>query len=682
MSKWMARAGVFALFIVMCSFSSAAFAQDSTSLLSQYLDQSAASNKLPTGDGSISPVEQSVASALIDSVTGYNQTVTEFAQSSPDNSAWIAEAQQNIQNYNQKMEANATAPVDVRAQIISDAVAQYGQDVQTVTTQGTWDPRAQIISDAVAQYGQDIKTVQSSDTFDPRAAAISGAVAQYGQQLDTVQPPFDPRADAISKAVEQYGKSVEEINGQSGLSNQEKQAIKKTVKDTGNHYVDSTDSEYKELLKQHLQRLIDETLEDLPLDWVWPNEGIWVRKYGQGSMSGDCSGEGFGDNGGPDRDYYNEDDPGQQAQLCMSPSTGVVILDGNTFRWDRNGQPNTYITETSIDSYDNSSNQKVLSVIDDYNIDVVTTQTSGSCTVTNVVHYKLIIPGTTFGCSVNPEIHNVSDEMDQTPTDPTQDTQEPIVDPVIAGDYTVNWLPFDSSCPASLQPGFTQTTVTPISFDDVKWTINGQTYTLSGDGMRGEFSSYDGNLNLTLNRRFKDDFNVVWQASSDDHSQSCYAQGVAKLGTPTANQPNFQPPVQNDVPSDNNVGDVSSDGSSTSTDAPAALTTPPPAGDYTVSWKPMPGLACPSELQGKLPNFSKVTVSDVADDHFVLKTDSADYTIAMLPGASQWIFTQFGDDNSGVVISVGTVGGNSFSGTYSYFTPDGQACIMTIEATQ
>ena len=98
MSKWIARLSMFALFMVICSLSSAALAQDEVSVLSQYLDQTAASNNLPTGDGNISPVEQSLASTLIESATGYNQSLKDFAQSSPDNSAWIAQAQQNLQN--------------------------------------------------------------------------------------------------------------------------------------------------------------------------------------------------------------------------------------------------------------------------------------------------------------------------------------------------------------------------------------------------------------------------------------------------------------------------------------------------------------------------------------------------------------------------------------------------------
>lgn len=682
MAKWLARSGVFALFIVFFCLSSAALAQDQVSGLSQYLDQTAASNNLPTGDGNISAAEQSVASALIDTVTSYSDNVTSFAQSSPDNAAWITQAQQNLQNYNQEMAANANAPVDVRAQIISDAVAQYGQDVETVTASGTWDPRAQAISDAVAQYGQDIQTIQDSGSYDPRAAAISGAVAQYGQDLESVQPPFDPRAQAISDAVAQYGKDIEQINGQSGLTTPEKQAIKKTVKQTSDHYVEGMDSEYKELLKLHLQRLIDETMEDLPIDWVWPTEGLWHRTYTTGSQSGDCSGDGNGDNGGPDRDYTNENDPDQQAQLCISTTTGVVFLDGDTFRWDRSGQVNNYITETSIDSYDNTTRQKVMSVIDDYNIDVIVTNTTGSCTTTNVIHYKLIIDGATFGCSVNPQIYDINDELDQTPDDPTDDSENVIVDPITAGEYTVAWLPFDQGCAASVQPTFNSVTVTPTSFDDVKMIINGAPFRLDGDGMRGEFNSYGDHVYLTLNRRFVDDFNFVYQATSEDNSESCYAKGVLTLGTTDANQPNFQPPAQNTSSGSTNTGDVPAGNSGSSSDAPPAVTAAPPEGSYNVTFAPIPGIECPAELKDKLPTFTQATVSDVTDSHFVLGAGTDSYTIEMIPGASQWMFTQFADDNSGVVIAVNAVSGSTFSGTFTYFTPDSQMCFVTIEANQ
>jgi hypothetical protein len=676
MQKWLARSSMFAFLIVICSFSTA-LAQDQVSVLSQYLDQSAASNNLPTGDGNISPVERSVASALIDSVTGYDQTVTEFANSSPDNAAWITQAQQNLTNYNQQMAANANAPVDVRAQIISDAVAQYGQDVETVTVQGTWDPRAQIISDAVAQYGQDIETVQPPGKFDPRAQAISDAVAQYGKDIEPVtsQAPFDPRAQAISDAVAQYGKEVENNNGQSGLSQQEKQSIKKIVKDTSNHYVDSTDSEYKELIKQHLQRLIDNELEDLPIDWVWPEEGLWVRKFVSSSSSGCSNGDG-GDNGGPDRDYPDSD-PSQQAQLCMSAVAGLVILDGKTFRWDRSGQPNTYITETSFYG-DGESTQSVLSVVDDYNIDVVTTNTSGTCSSTSVIHYTLYAPGRMFGCSVNPEVHSVDDEMDQeNPNDSNQDSEEPIVEPIKSGEYSVWWLPFDSSCAASVKPTFDQMTITPTSFDDVKLIINGETFRVSGEGMRGEFNAYENNLYITLNRRFMDDFNLIWQTSNDDQSESCYAQGIVNLETAATSQPNYQPPAQNNSSGDLNTGNISSDsGSNGSVSAPTAA---PPEGDYSITWSPVPGIECPADLQDKLPNFTQAMVSNTADDHFILNTSTDSYMIELIPGASQWMFTKFNGDNSGVVIALSAVSGNTFTGTFTYFTPDSQMCFMNIE---
>lgn len=682
MGKWFARTGVFALLIIICSLSSAALAQDEVSLLSKYLDQTAAANNLPTGDGNISPVEQSVASALIDGATGLNQSLTQFASSSPENAAWITQAQQNAQNYNQQMAANASAPVDIRAQIISDAVAQYGQDIPTVT-QGTPDIRAQIISDAVAQYGQDIQTIQPSGGFDPRAAAISGAVAQYGQQLDQVQTPFDPRADAISKAVEQYGRSIEELNGKSGLSKQEQQSIRKTLKDTSKHYIDSTDSEYKELLQQHLQRLIDEQLEDLPIDWVWPTDGIWARKFGKATQSGDCSGTaaGKGDNGGPDRDYYDENDPEQQAQVCVSPSTGVVFLDGKTFRWDRNGQPNTYITETSIDSYDNSTRQSVMSVIDDYNIDVVTTLQSGTCTTTYVIHYKLVVDGIPFGCNAHPKIQDVGDKPnDQTPSDSTNNPDE-IVEPIKSGEYSVAWLPFDSSCVASVQPTFNQMTVTPTSFDDVKLIVNGQTFSLFGDGKRGEFDAFEDHLNITLKRRLADDFNLVWQTTSQDNKQSCYAKGVAKLQTAAASQPNYQPHTQTNPSSGTNSGDSSSSSGSTGATTPA-VTTPPPAGSYNITWTAIPGLECPAELKPKLPTFAQATVSDVADDHFVLQAGKDSYWIDRLPGTNQWMFTQSGDDNSIVMLAVSAVSGNTFSGTYTYYTADNKMCFMNIAGAQ
>jgi hypothetical protein len=67
--------------------------------------------------------------------------------------------------------AKPPPPVDPRAEAISRAVEQYGQELPPVPV----DPRAEAISKAVEQYGREIA--------DPRARIISDAVRQYGDQL-------------------------------------------------------------------------------------------------------------------------------------------------------------------------------------------------------------------------------------------------------------------------------------------------------------------------------------------------------------------------------------------------------------------------------------------------------------------------------------------------------------------
>ena len=96
----------------------------------------------------------------------------------------------------------------------------------------------------------------------------------------------------------------------------------------------------------------------------------------------------------------------------------------------------------------------------------------------------------------------------------------------------------------------------------------------------------------------------------------------------------------------------------------------------------MPGVTCPADLQDKLPKFTQATVSDTADDHFTLNVGTDSFKIELIPGASQWMFTKFNDDNSGTVIAVSAVSGNTFTGTFTYFSPDSQMCFMYIEGAK
>ncbi len=405
----------------------------------------------------------------------------------------------------------------------------------------------------------------------------------------------------------------------------------------------------------------------IPMDWQYTMEGIWIREFGGMTRSGDCSGLGSGDNGGGVRDL-GDDDPGKHAKLCLSLSAGVVFLDGETYRWDRTpGVKDVYLSGVRIDSYDNSRIEKVMKVIDDYNIDVVTTITDGSCTVTYVTHYRLYIPGDLFGCSANdPLIQDVNDQGT-----PVAVTPEPeIIEPVKAGEYTITWLPFYGCDPAYI-PTFTSAAVQPASFDRVRLIINGETFSLNGDGQRGEFNEYGSNRYITLERRFVDDFNFIWQVSSPDKRESCYAQGVLKLTTPDAAQPNFSQPTPFVIPTMDFSG----------TPMPTMAVIDPIAGAYSVTWGPMPGLDCPPELMVQMPTAQQASLV-AAGDTFLLDFGTASYPLEMLPGASQWMYMNFADDSSGVTVSLSQTQPGEAVGSFSYFTPDGQFCMLMMELHQ
>ncbi len=402
--------------------------------------------------------------------------------------------------------------------------------------------------------------------------------------------------------------------------------------------------------------------------------GIWTRKYGETTQSGDCSGYDAGDNGGPDHDY-GPDDPSTQAQMCVWYTGGVVFLDNQTYRWSGTGIPlNTYTTDISIDSYDNSSHQKIMTVIDEGNVDVAYTSTTGTCTVTTVIHYTLYIPGSPFGCRANsvqitPGDDNATPDPISTPV-----PEEVIVDPVIAGQYTMTWLPFDQYCDADYAPTFTEAMVKPRSFDSISLEVDGGGYLLNGDGLRGEFSDYGDSLNITLTRRFNDDFNVTWQQGNENYSKSCSAQGVLKLATADAEQPVFTPPVNS---SGNNTSDTSNSGDSSS--QPVGEATPPTPGTYSATWSPMAGLECPEAMKPLLPNFSQAVITTTSDTSFTLDSGTDTYQVDLVPYGAQWMYMAFNNDNSGVTMNFIDIQDGQLTGSYTYFAADGSFCIMTLE---
>ena len=204
-----------------------------------------------------------------------------------------------------------------------------------------------------------------------------------------------------------------------------------------------------------------------------------------------------------------------------------------------------------------------------------------------------------------------------------------------------------------------------------------ETFGLSGSGERGEFSVYGGNnsnLNITLERRFIDDFNVIWQASSEDYSKSCYAKGVLKLETASENQPDFMPPVTKPTTG------YSDDGSSDDLE-PLGEAIAPDSGDYTLAWSPLPGMECSEDQQLMLPSFTQATIT-ASETSFTIDGGSDSFQVDLIAFSTQWAYMEFGNDNSGVMLNFNEIQAGHFSGTYTYFAADGSFCINMMDFKQ
>ncbi len=416
-------------------------------------------------------------------------------------------------------------------------------------------------------------------------------------------------------------------------------------------------------------------LTSTPYPWPVPVDGLYSRQFvGSTTRSGDCSDYEGGDNDGPSRDYFDPEDPGQQGYVCTWPQRGIALVDNNTFYW-RNGQ---YKTDTWIDSYDNSTSSRVLNIISPTELEIVQTTNAGSCTLTSVIRYELIQAGMAFGCTTTlPEESQEDPQPTPVPGDVSEEDSQ-IIDPptIVEGTYTLTWLPFDSYCDSNYAPTFNELTLVKGSESKIVLYINGETYPISGERARGEYSSYDDNLNITLTRRFPTDFNMVWQASSDDYSRSCYAQGVVTLGTPLTTEDrsalNPAPPALQAEPGPITIdpdGYVSDDGESDYEFEPVVVS----AGDYSATWTPLEGVCDSEEL---LPNFAQANVTKNAAGGYQLDYEGGSYTLDDYGGVVFYSGNENGDTVSFMVDSAST---DHISATYARFSADGNhMCMATV----
>ena len=665
------------LTLALCLSVSILQAQDNSSvmMLSNGLDQQAAVQSLPHGDGVVQPVEQSLAAAIINDVTGFDEIVSEYAQSSPENANWVDQIEQNIQQYTQDMASAST--LDIRAQIISDAVDQYGAELDAIQPTTSVDIRAQIISDAVAQYGVDVEALQAQMPGDPRAEAISGAVEQYSRYVDELQAqtPRDPRAEAISGAVEQYSRYVEQLNG-SPLTPDDQQRVENAIQDASSSYIDQSDIQHKNIAKRRVNRLIQIEVASQML----PINGYWRVRPFEMQTSGTCR-QLSGDNGGM-APIDVENDPGQP--LCgYDNPTGLPFIE-----WE--GDEHPYLPGTG--SIYSRAPESFTSVVTDSN-----GATTGSVRTTYTTEYRVVAPDRIQvhlviqeqgGCtqtadyilelvtadeSVCPEIVivstpveiPVSTEVAATPQPGTPaPTEAPVEDvpQVMRGLYHVNsqeYLDQTECTETNTPPVFEDVNIEPQADGSLLLDYGSGTQILYDNGdnsfLYDTGINVDIQYNIYLNLHPEGLGYLAWSMKSSDN-QICYA--TMDIGIPGAVLPTPTPaPVEE-------------------TETDAVLPVP---GTYQVIWESIPGLECDPTLEELLPNFEQATVSQTTEGYTI---DAGESSYPLTDVAGFYSYTSFSEDGSSELIMLMEVqdSGNMLL-NYTNFSADGAYCMQQLTFT-
>jgi hypothetical protein len=665
------RNTVLVLVLMLCLSAQLTHAQsDDVTRLATQLDQQASANGLPLGDGNISVVEQTLASAVVDEVNTFSDAITSFEQSSPENAAFVETAEARVTQYEQARTA-ATGNNDTLVQLYMDTVAQYDPDLLPQQA-ANGDIQSQVTADSVAQYNSDIAEIQSAEPMDPKVQAVIDQVNDYLAQ-DAAQN-VDPKVQAVNDAVKDY-LAESDAASEASASELQNPMVQMTI-DAINEYLDNSNQPRKKLVKQHIDRQIRDAVPRPRVDLM---SGIYSYGPNENARSGDCSNYTGGDADGPGEGAYNPEDPTFQAHVCFAYPYGLATVDGDIFRAFGATMPNLYQTSTSVMG-DGNSMYKTMNVISDSSFEITTYYQEGTCTVSSTVRYDLYVPGAPFGCNPNSKVWNVGDDQVDVKTgeeiEEPEDIEEPeevIIDPIIAGEYSVLWMPFSDQCDADYIPTFDTVTLNPTSFDTVEITAFGETFQFGSGGMdeglSGRFDMLADNYSGMIERRLPTDFNFTWLAMSDDNSQSCSARGLLTLGTAADEQPVFDPPFAGA-----DAGPI--------VDMDAIEDVPTVAiesGSYDVTWTTIPGLECPAELEAELPNFAQATL-EVNGSDGVLSTEDREYALMGIEGG--YYFAEFGADNSGMNISLAGAAPGQIAGSYTLFSPDGDMCLMTLTLDQ
>lgn len=590
------------------------------------IDQHAAANGLPAGNGQVSSAEQTLGSAIEQGATAFNQEIVDFEADGPENSAWVGKLDQAAGQFDQQL-AEAQTSFDPRAQAISDAVAQYGEETSELRSQATFDPRAQAISDAVAQYGTERR-------YDPRAQAISDAVAQYGQENNALTP-------------------------------EQQREVVKSVKEGAGEYIDRNGTiQRKNVVKRYVWQIIEVAIPSQML----PINGYWrIRPYTP-TTSGTCLASntyGIGPESGPD-----EPDPSQS--LCgydLPPGLPFIVwggihpyLPGTGSMYGQEGRKSSELILASSGATTGSVQETTTTIYEVVAPDLI------------VVHYVREEEG---GCVTSAdyalELVTPDDSICLTQTVPTEEPEEPETSkpPVIQeGPYHKVGMPYiqdETQCDDSNRPpAFEEIRLLPQPDRSllIDYGIGTQIVYPYGGSRNYVFDSgRDGDLrrrfSLTLD---KDGMRVslTWNVQNND--QRCYVSQDFAL-------PGYEPP-DTDVPAnDSPPPDTAS--------APAME--PPAPGTYTVAWSPIPGLDCPPELQPTVPTFTEATVSHTDSG---LTLDGGGQSYPMTEQGAQFLYMAYGTDGSGYSIYISAVDEDGgFTGGFMAFAAGGKTCMLSVQFT-
>ena len=663
------RAGL--LLVVLLTLSSG-FAQSALTveLFANALDQQASASGFPNGNQSIQPVEQSLAVALYEEVTNYSQSMSRADDFGPEVDAWLAEFDQHVGEFNQQMEqAGADAPIDVRAQIISDAVDQYGRDLEEVGSVQPLDPRAQAISDAVDEYSRYVDSLKAEAPRDPRAEAISAAVDEYSRYVDSLnaQPVIDPRAEAVSHAVAQYVASVE---------NEDPATVRRSVSNATRQAINQSGVRHPNLVRQHMDNLIIWEVPSslLPINGNWRVQPFEMVTSGQCiDTSGDNGGMGFGE---------GEEDPGQP--LCGYANPGglpFITWSGGTHPY-LPGTGSIYSQEPLVmqEVIRNSSGATIGSlqrtITTEYRVVApdlievhIVDQEEGGCTREGTFNLELV----TADESVCPALISIETPVPiSTPVAGTPDpnaTPAPIMTepaPIIRGLYLAG------------EPQYTDPQVcgdvnTPPQFAEVNIDVQDDgsllldygtgtqvVYSL-GDGMYQYDSGNDASPRYDIFVYIEPDGigNISW-SQQDGSGNICYAMiDIAVPGAELA-EPTPTPDAA-------------------SSDSGTIETIVVPDGSFSVTWAPIPGLECPEALLPTVPTFTEATLTTTADG-VVIETADTSYLLTNQGG--NWVYMDFKDDGSGASLSLSQVmDDGTVTGSFNSFNPSGDFCLMQFTFT-